>query len=77
MQWKNSGTLPLPKGDREKRIAERVFKGKADLVVEVKVARVRGGEKVAAEAAEAAEAAVGRTGAEVAAAAGETLSSKS
>ena len=74
MQWKNSGTLPLPKGDREKRIAERVFKGKADLVVEVKVARVRGGEKVAAEAAEAA---VGRTGAEVAAAAGETLSSKS
>jgi hypothetical protein len=42
-EWKNSGTLPMPKGDREKRIVDRVFKGKADLIVEVKVARVRGG----------------------------------
>ena len=33
----------MPKGDREKRIVDRVFKGKADLIVEVKVARVRGG----------------------------------
>ncbi|GMI29783.1 hypothetical protein TrRE_jg12440 [Triparma retinervis] len=52
-EWKNSGNLPMPKGDREKRIVDRVFKGKADLIVEVKVARVRGGVGPAASAAPA------------------------
>ena len=58
-EWKNSGSLPLPKGDREKRIVDRVFKGKADLIVEVKVARVKSGKEAAAEVVAEAEAATG------------------
>ena len=46
-EWKNSGTLLLPKEDREKRIVDRVFKGTVDLIVEVKVTRVRGGKEAA------------------------------
>jgi len=42
-EWKNAGTLPMAAGDREKRVIDRIFKAKADLVVEVKVARVKGG----------------------------------
>ena len=40
-EWKNSGLLPEPKADSMKKAVERVFKNKADLVVEVKVLRVK------------------------------------
>ena len=41
-EWKNSyASWPSPKGDREQRLVERIFTGKADLIVEVKVNRIR------------------------------------
>merc|ERR1712072_200875 len=58
-EWKNSyASWPSPKGDREQRLVERIFTGKADLIVEVKVNRIR---ETTAEVATATDAPISET----------------